>query len=306
MAKVEEAAKRFSGRIRRWELDWVSIYFQWSGRENIQQSVNNWLNSFEEEWKSGMFDVNKISSISAYRTVRGQARGMGNDFLEEGFIPEAFEQSHGGLVSSSTAQDVLTGRAQRNVMAMTFKKELIKMYQDFDKIVQDGSGLSLRAKVAKFMQQPTYSRAVHLVDKAGRKWKPGNYAAMYSRTRGSEIFNKTTLSEMNDLGMDLVQVIDIDTTTPICSKYVGKYFSLTGKTPGFPVLDITPPFHPNCVHSLITPRPADLQDKIKQNRKLDKGFSSEDLTKAQQKSIDRQEEYIRLNRPNVYAGAEAV
>jgi hypothetical protein len=180
------------------------------------------------------------------------------------------------------------------------------MYKDFDKIVENGSGIPLTVKVKDFMKQPTFKNAVHLVDSAGRKWGTGNYAAMYSRTKGSEIYNQTVLSDMNELGMDVVQVSDIATDTPICSEFVGKYYSLTGKTAGLPVLDITPPFHPNCVHSLLTVRPKTTEQMQKENRTTDNSFNSTTFTEAQEKSLTKQREYIRSNRPNVYAGVEAV
>ena len=40
---------------------------------------------------------------------------------------------------------------------------------------------------------------------------------------------------------------------PVCLPIQGKVFSLTGNTPGFPVLQNSqkPPIHPNCKHVLV-------------------------------------------------------
>jgi hypothetical protein len=129
---------------------------------------------------------------------------------------------------------------------------------------------------------------------------------MYSRTRGSEFYTKTALQEMDELGIDVVQISDISTDTPICSKYVGKFFSRTGATPGLPTLQITPPFHPNCVHTLLSSRKISPAKLNRINRRLDKNFNSKTFTKKQSASIGNQEEYIRLNRPNTFAEPVAV
>lgn len=290
----------FGTQMRKWELDWVTIYSEWKVGKNIQQDVNNWLNGFEANWKGGMGKVDTSFAAAGYRDVRvsvGETISKGN-----------FTVTHAGEVKAANAADVLVGRAQRNSMALLFRNNLIQMFKDFDKIVEDGSGLSLNAKVAQFMQQPTFKRAVHMVDKAGRSWRTGNYATMYARTKGSEVYNQTVLSDMNNVGIDVVQVSDIATDTPICSEYAGKYFSLNGDTPGLPVLDITPPFHPNCVHSLLTVRPPSEEAMKRTNDSADKRFNSQrkDFSKAQKDSIDKQQRYIWSNRPNIYAGAEAV
>jgi len=307
MSLEKKQSLLFSNKIRRWEMGWVDIYFEWSKThgvtQNVQQSVNDWLNSMEGTWKGGMVDVNKISNVSAYRAVRGQGEGIAKgDYLNTKFLQEITTKNQ-GLIGASTADDVLVGRAQRNMLAMNLRKNLVTMYEDFDKIVNDGFSVPLRDKVNLFMEQPTYKGTIRFIDKAGKSWTPGNYASMYSRTKSSEVYNKSVMAEMSELDMDVVQVSPIATDTPICSQYVGRYYSLSGNHPTLPTLEITPPFHPNCVHDLLTVRPVD--GMAEQNKKLDDKTST-DLTKSQIAGIKKGEDYIRLNRPNVYAGAVAV
>ena len=295
---AEKDVKKFTRQMRVWQFKWVDMYAEWKVSngvtQNVSQSVNGWLNDFELQWKDGMGNVNTSFSAEGFKATRKSA---GVEATKD-----TFKTVHGGQVAAATSADGLTGRAQRNMLALLFKKELVNMFKEFDKVVENGFNLPLATKVKEFMKQPLFKNAVHLVDKAGKHWETGNYAAMYSRTKGADIYNQTVMSDMNDLGMDVVQVSPIATDTPICSQFVGRFYSLSGNHPTLPTLEITPPFHPNCVHDLLTVRPVD--GMAEQNRKLDS--KTQDLTTAQKKGIKKGEDYIRLNRPNVYAGAEAV
>lgn len=93
------------------------------------------------------------------------------------------------------------------------------------------------------------------VDKSGRKWDLTTYSNMVVRTSAAEAQAQATVNAMLSRGLDLVDVVHTErhhesTTSAICKEYEDKTFSLTGKTPGYPVLDRLPPFHPNCDHFL--------------------------------------------------------
>lgn len=93
-----------------------------------------------------------------------------------------------------------------------------------------------------------------LEDSLGRRWRPERYIRMYSRTRTREIQTRGIEHRMNDYDLDLVQIsehLDVD-GQDICNDYEGNVYSLSGNHPRYPILDITPPFHPNCVH-VMTP-----------------------------------------------------
>lgn len=92
------------------------------------------------------------------------------------------------------------------------------------------------------------------VDSAGRKWKLSTYADMVIRTTTSEAQNRAVANSVLGRGLDLVRVDEHKHPNDVCSPYDGKVFSLTGRTPGYPVLEIIPPFHPNCKHSILPAR----------------------------------------------------
>jgi hypothetical protein len=109
----------------------------------------------------------------------------------------------------------------------------------------------------------------------------------------------TALDEMSELDFDIVQISSHNTTTPVCQKYEGKIFSLRGQTPGLPILDVTPPFHPNCLHILLPRKDLNIETAKKVNARVDKNFKNiqKDLTNSQKAGINKQEDYIRKNRP---------
>jgi Phage minor capsid protein 2 len=87
------------------------------------------------------------------------------------------------------------------------------------------------------------------VDKAGRAWNLSSYSGMAVRTTTREAMSTATKNRMLENGHDLVQIDKHPHVNDACSPYDGKVFSLTGQTPGYPVINQLPPFHPNCKHT---------------------------------------------------------
>jgi hypothetical protein len=101
------------------------------------------------------------------------------------------------------------------------------------------------------------------VDRAGRRWRLSTYSRMVIRTTTSEAANRGVADAVTAVGRDLVRVSRPDghvcTHHPNdprnpCRALEGKVLSLTGRTPGYPVLKSLPPFHGNCGHK-IAPAP---------------------------------------------------
>jgi hypothetical protein len=51
-------------------------------------------------------------------------------------------------------------------------------------------------------------------------------------------------------GLDLVYVNFVGITCEFCAKYQGRVYSISGNDPRFPKLELRPPYHAHCVHSL--------------------------------------------------------
>lgn len=90
-------------------------------------------------------------------------------------------------------------------------------------------------------------------DRAGRDWRLSTYATMVLKTTTSEAQQRAVINSMLARNLDLVDVKHAEGhhKEDECTPYEGKTFSLTGNTPGYPVLDRIPPFHPNCDHFLM-------------------------------------------------------
>ena len=84
-----------------------------------------------------------------------------------------------------------------------------------------------------------------------KHYKPSYYAQMVSRVKFHEAQASAAVATANNYDTDLVIVSSHNTRTAICLPYEGKIFSLNGKNKDFPILDQTPPFHPNCLHLLF-------------------------------------------------------
>jgi hypothetical protein len=147
------------------------------------------------------------------------------------------------------------------------------------------------------MKKAIYKDSVFFIDSAGRQWRPTAYADMYARTRSREIEDIIMTDEMQEVGLDVVRINNVSTTTPICLQYEGKYFSLFGKTPELPILEIKSPFHPRCRHRMLPQRDYQPQ-QLSVNKKVDKKVSklSKDWSDAEKSSITKQEAWNLENR----------
>lgn len=101
------------------------------------------------------------------------------------------------------------------------------------------------------------------VDRSGRRWRLQHYSRMVIRTTTSEAANRGVADAVLTVGRDLVRISQPeghhcthhphDPLNP-CRALEGKVASLSGRTPGYPVLKALPPFHPFCEHG-IAPAP---------------------------------------------------
>lgn len=85
-------------------------------------------------------------------------------------------------------------------------------------------------------------------DTAGRRWDLQAYARMAVRTTTREAMTAGTVGRMADAGLDLVTIsTHKHPSHDACTPWAGRTGSLTGRTPGYEVIEL-PPYHPNCKH----------------------------------------------------------
>ena len=89
-----------------------------------------------------------------------------------------------------------------------------------------------------------------LVEVNGKHFQPDYYAELVARTKFHEVQSLASLDVADNVGSDLVIVSNHNTTTPMCMEHEGQVYSISGTHPDYPPLVDTPPFHPNCLHTL--------------------------------------------------------
>lgn len=90
-----------------------------------------------------------------------------------------------------------------------------------------------------------------LLDRGGKQWSLKNYSDMLARTHLIKANNEAIINRGLEFEIDIVEVSAHGATDAICAPLEGKIFSISGKSPNFPKLEQTPPFHPNCKHRLL-------------------------------------------------------
>ena len=110
-------------------------------------------------------------------------------------------------------------------------------------------------------------RGGNVVSINGRNYNVDKYAELVARTRTREAQSIATMQAAREYGEDLVRISDHNTTTLQCLEHEGLTYSLTGGTPGVPILADYPPFHPNCQHVMTVAALADVKEVQKRNAK---------------------------------------
>lgn len=122
------------------------------------------------------------------------------------------------------------------------------------------TGETGKQRAARFERALREQGTNAFTDKLGREWGLGAYAEMATRTVTREAVTLGTKNRLIEHGLDLVtSIASGDADDQPCSDNNRKDFSLTGATPGYPVLEDPPPYHPNC-RCVIAPAAANFAD----------------------------------------------
>ena len=84
----------------------------------------------------------------------------------------------------------------------------------------------------------------------GRNYNMIKYSKMVARTRLRHVQSEAVKNSCEQFDNDLVEISAHGTVCPICIPYEGNIYSISGKSSVYPYLDDTPPYHPNCEHSM--------------------------------------------------------
>ena len=250
-------------------------------------NINEWLEEFEILFARDMVLVNTRSGYEGAKLSYG--------VVGESLTGEAFKEVYLNRIVSLSQVDLTQARLLRNGLALKFRDKWKGFYDQYDELIKKSPGLTLSELKNIFQAKAIYKQNISLTDSMGREWKPDTYSKMWARTRAKEVDDELTKKSMVDNDLDVVLISDANTTTPICLQYEGKYFSRFGNTPGLPILDIQPPFHPNCRHKALPQREYGSEMK-KQNSSIDKRVKKMDFSDAEKKQIRKEKNWNIKNR----------
>ncbi|WP_313429826.1 phage minor capsid protein [Siminovitchia terrae] len=130
----------------------------------------------------------------------------------------------------------------------------------------------------------------------GKKLPLDFYSMTVTRTKMRDAAVTGSVERYKENDQDLVQIIENSDTCPVCARYRGLVVSLTGETPGYPVVGKNgiqlPPYHPNCRGSV---RPFVLEFKteaeIAEAKKRNAAYDPEKdpRTPAQKRAYEREQ-----------------
>jgi hypothetical protein len=283
--KEQVAGKAFARlqlTMRNWEMQPLKI----RDMANQKAAINRWIAELQYIVNTPLQNVMETSGFFGY--------AMTNHKLGLNVSKDTFLESYNNLLES--AKGINKGKAlmwQRNLIGSWGKNKYEKYYKMFDEYLEESRrlGLTLTEQYKIFNTQKAGRNFVNLIDSKGRHWNPRHYMNMFSLTRSKEMSSKTTIRTLKDNDQNIVRVSNHGTETPICMQYEGRYFALEQDSSGLPLLDVYPPFHPNCKHVLL---PAgDFEFKMKkENEKINKRIPN--FTDKEKEQIDKQETFNRV------------
>jgi hypothetical protein len=279
-----------------------SLTLEGATDKQTRKNINGWLNDFETIYKKEMLKIKENAGLFGYAIANREAVNIGA-VNETSISIESFLQKYGLSLDATNSVDSTNIRNFRNSFGTRWKGNYKGFYKEWNDTINQPAtqGLSFRALTNKVRDKAWYRDLVSIVDGSGRKWNPDSYSAMYSATQASTYQDDVHVDELKDLGIQFVQISDHNTDTPICSQYEGKVYALSANPLGVPVLEIRPPFHPNCRHVTLSARP-ELADEYKTiNKEVDNTFQNKkkDFPKNWKRTVLKQETYNLKNRSPV-------
>jgi len=226
LAEITKTVSIADGEVKTWLVGGIAeVYVE--GMKNTDKV----LHKFNIKTPAGKLTVSTLKSAELAPTLEAVNALISDAYLD-------FGSSMTGMIKSTDHifNDVLK---QQTRATITEGRLVGKSVREIAKEVSDNIG------------QKGFSV---LIDRGGNKWTLPRYSEMLARTHLVRANNEATVNRSAEFGVDIMEVSDHGTTTPICIPYEGKKFSISGKSKDYPLLTNTPPFHPNCKHSLY-PRP---------------------------------------------------
>jgi hypothetical protein len=114
-------------------------------------------------------------------------------------------------------------------------------------LIEDESRNKLRRRIMDYLRDRL--NGDKFITIRGRNYRIGKYIDLVAGVRLREAATEATINSAKEYDHDLVEVpYKMNSCPEICVPLEGKVYSISGETPGYPVLEKRTPFHPHCRH----------------------------------------------------------
>jgi hypothetical protein len=279
---IKDDSKQFGEfikRIKKAEEDVNKIIIETPARniEIFRQRTHDAVNSIKVNLVTKTYDYAKQETETAYKDGTEEAEKVIKPPTQvtpqsiqspKSIVANTYlELANNITVASQNAVDIVNNaidEVQRQGKLATVSMVRDKIRETL--IAENGSGMNVQYK-------------------DGKKVSVTAYSEMLARTSRISTANEGMVNRTQELGRDLVICTEIQSTCPICKKYEGKVYSISGNDKRFPPLYDSPnsPFqngysiiHPNCRHEFL-PFIEELHDNdIKELQKKSNRFENYD------------------------------
>ena len=151
--------------------------------------------------------------------------------------------------------------------------------------MKQATGSTVR-EAAKIVKQKLIDQGLNgIKDKRGRMISLDAYADTVARSTTREATNTATMNQLQYEGYDLVKMSDHRSACPVCSKYEGRVYSISGNNRDYPKLSIAysgghANIHPKCRHVISPYIPALADDPEKDRNHSNRPFDIDDRSQS--------------------------
>ena len=200
-----------------------------------------------------------------------QSAKLSKDIVSELYL-EAYEKSMKDLQVASIADgytklhteaiEVLSDNLINNFSEVNYQvgrkiEDTIRNIGLTNTQIKFATGQTIKELQKELIQNLIYEGIGGITDKRGRVIPFITYAELLSRSIVAETQNTCVLNVAKEHDKDLVKMTQHNSACPVCQKYEGKIYSLSGKSSKYPYLKSIPGFnkgynniHPRCRHRI--------------------------------------------------------
>ncbi|GBG09503.1 hypothetical protein PAT3040_04152 [Paenibacillus agaridevorans] len=185
---------------------------------------------------------------------RAGATGAVQQISAAGVVRETINDTLKPLIHQRAAQAIMDDTFYSILEASdNMSADSKRRIEDAIRMVNERSlteGISRREATKQAIADINNRGITGIVAKNGAQIPADKYMAgvVHYHQRKAHVTGAEEMIKQN--GLDLVYVNFVGITCEFCAEYQGRVYSISGNDPRFPKLEIRPPYHSHCVHSI--------------------------------------------------------